>query len=301
MKVPQRLRILPFIFFLQLGQTAKSQELMLDSNMLHINVGAYGTAYNSVFDRDGERKQTTDILHGGLNLQSEVWLNSRWNLMLNAPLLIYNNAAASEAPGGLTKDESNIGVGDIEVGLRYGIKPFRKWSAAFSIWQSTASGTRDEKTFLHTGFHDYYTRLGFQVQFKQNPGFYLGTLLNFTNRNKGFSDEFQAGIYSRIHLYKSLHLQLYANGIQPFENGDEEPIIYQYGLYHNNWGIIQTGADLLLKNKSTAEFFIGANTPIRGQYIYTSAVVRLGALVKLNLKRKNSNPIILQEEKGTSQ
>jgi hypothetical protein len=221
--------------------------------------------------------------------------------MLNAPLLIYNNAAASEAPGGLTEDESNIGVGDVEVGLRYGIKPYRKWSAAFSIWQSTASGTRDEKTFLHTGFHDYYTRLGFQVQFKQNPGFYLGTILSFTNRNKGFSDEFQAGIYSRIHLYKSLHLQLYANGIQPLENGDEEPIIYQYGLYHNNWGIIQTGADLLLKNKSTAEFFIGANTPIRGQYIYTSAVVRLGALVKLNLKRKNSNPIILQEEKGTSQ
>jgi hypothetical protein len=301
MKVPQGLRILPLILLLQLGQTAKSQELMLDSNMLHINVGAYGTAYSSVFDRDGERKQTTDILHGGLKLQSELWLNSRWNLMLNAPLLIYNNAAASEAPGGLTEDESNIGVGDIEVGLRYGIKPFRKWSAAFSIWQSTASGTRDEKTFLHTGFHDYYTRLGFQVQFKQNPGFYLGTLLSFTNRNKGFSDEFQAGIYSRIHLYKSLHLQLYANGIQPLENGDEEPIIYQYGLYHNNRGIIQTGADLLLKNKSTAELFIGANTPIRGQYIYTSAVVRIGALVKLNLKRKNSNPIILQEEKGTSQ
>jgi hypothetical protein len=301
MKVPQGLRILPLILLLQLGQTAKSQELMLDSNMLHINVGAYGTAYNSVFDRDGERKLTTDILHGGLNLQSEVWLNSRWNLMLNAPLLVYNSAAASDAPGGLTKDESNVGVGDIEVGLRYGIKPFQKWSAAFSIWQSTASGTRDEKTFLHTGFHDYYTRLGFQVQFKQNPGFYLGTFLNFTNRNKGFSDEFQAGIYSRIHLYKSLHLQLYANGIQPLENGDEEPIIYQYGLYHNNWGIIQTGADLLLKNKSTAEFFIGANTPIRGQYIYTSAVVRIGALVKLNLKRKNSNPIILQEEKGKSQ
>ena len=301
MKVLQRFRIIHLIFLLLSVQVAKSQELMLDSNMLHINVSAYGTAYNSVFDRDGERKQTTDILHGGLNLQSEVWLNSRWNLMLNAPLLIYNNAAASNAPGGLIEDESKVGTGDIEIGIRYGIKPYRKWSAAFSIWQSTASGTRDEKTFLHTGFHDYYTRLGFQIQFKQNQGFYLSTLVSFTNRNKRYSDELHAGIYSRIHLYKSLHLQLYANGIQPLENGDEEPIIYQYGLYHNNWGIIQTGADLLLKSKSKAEFFIGINTPIKGQYIYTSSVVRLGALVKLNLKKKSNNPLILQEEKGTSQ
>lgn len=301
MKVPQRFRILHLIFLLLSAHIAKSQELMLDSNMLHINVGAYGTSYNSVFDRDGERKQTTDMLHGGLNLQSEVWLNSRWNLMLNAPLLIYNNAAASEAPGGLREDESKVGTGDIEVGVRYGIKPYRKWSAAFSIWQSTASGTRDDKMFLHTGFHDYYTRLGFQVQFKQNQGFYLGTHASFTNRNKGFSDELQAGIYSRIHLYKSLHLHLYANGIQPLENGDEEPIIYQYGLYHNNWGIIQTGADLVLINKSKTELFIGMNTPIRGQYIYASSVIRIGALVKLNLKKKNNNSNIPQEEQGTSQ
>lgn len=289
MKVPARFRLFAFAFILFAHHQVRSQELMLDSNMLHLQIGLFGTGYNSVFDIDGERKQTTDIRHGGLSLQSEVWLNPRWNLMLNAPLMIYNSASASEAPGGLTKDENKAAPGDIEVGIRYGIKPARKWSAAFNIWQSTASGSRDERTFLHTGFHDYYTRIGFQVQFKQNPGFYLGTNLSFTNRNKGFSDEFQAGIYSRIKLYKTLHILLYANGNQPLENGDAEPIIYQYGLYHNNWGIIQTGADLLLKNKSTSEYFIGINAPVRGQYIYTSPLIRIGALVKLNLKKKDNN------------
>lgn len=300
MKVPSRYKLFILAILLLIHRPARSQELMLDSNMLHIQLGFFGTGYNSVFDMDGERKRTTDIRHGGLQLQSEVWLNSRWNLLVNAPLLIYNSASASETPGGLSKNENKAGVGDIEVGLRYGIKPVGKWSAAFHLFQSTASGSRDEKNFLHTGFHDFYTRFGFQVQYKQNPGWYLGTGLSFTNRNKGFGDEVQAGFYSRIHLYKSLHLLLSANGIQPLENSDEEPVIYQYGLFHNNRGIIQTGADFILLNKSASEFFIGINTPIRGQYIYASPVVRFGALIKVNLKKKQNNTDTSKADSDTS-
>ena len=125
------------------------------------------TSYDEVFDMDGERKPTPDATHLRFNVYAEAGLSERWNILLQAPLVVRNEVKASSAPGGFSNDKSNIAGGDIELGVRYGFMRRRNFYAAFTLFQSLGTGKRDDEFSLNTGYADFNTRLQFEVQYKK--------------------------------------------------------------------------------------------------------------------------------------
>lgn len=261
---------------------------MLDRNIFTLRTGGFTTYYNRVFDNDGEKKATADLMHSGVFLNADAGIHKRWNLLLRAPLLIFNTADPSVETGGLTQKESIAKMGDIELGFRYGFKRNAAWAANVSLLQSLATGYRDEKFNLNTGFSDYYTKVFFTVNYYKSTRWYARTYVGFNNRNMNFGDEFYAGISVYVQIVKNFVVEWNTSGLLPLENASEEPRFYQFGLYHNNQGILSTGLEFSYNSENGLGFFSGINFPVKGQYIYASPLMSLGIKLKFE-KHMNSS------------
>lgn len=280
-------KIIVSLLFVLVSFIVMGQRALIEKNTYTIRAGFFGTNYNSVYDNDGEKKITPDILHSGFYVDAEAGIHKHWNVLINAPILIYNQAESSDAPGGY-KDRKKISKpGDIELGLKYGLERNDQWDASFSLIQSLGTGYRDNTSNLNTGFSDYYTKAFFNVRYHPSTRWSAEANTGFNNRNKEFGDEFYAGVFFRFILRKSIILEWAANGVLPLENASENPQLYLFGLYHNNWGLLNTGIDISYVNQQGIGFFSGISFPIKGQYIYSSPVIRLGVLLSFKKSLKN--------------
>jgi hypothetical protein len=246
------------------------------------------TSYDEVFDMDGERKPTPDVTHLRFNVNAEAGLTERWNLLLQAPLFVYNEVKSSSAPGGFTENKNNIAGGDIELGARYGFMRRRNFYAAFTLFQSLGTGKRDDEFNLNTGYADFNTRLQFEVQYKKTDSWLLQLMAGFNNRNKQFGDEAHASALLRFMATKNLWIDLFGYGIQPIENGSEEPRFYLLGLYHNNSGIIYGGSEVRYEKDRGIGYFAAVRMPVIGQYLYASPVWQAGITIQF-IQKKGSD------------
>lgn len=244
------------------------------------------TSYDEVFDMDGERKPTPDATHLRFNVYAEAGLSERWNILLQAPLVVRNEVKASSAPGGFSNDKSNIAGGDIELGVRYGFMRRRNFYAAFTLFQSLGTGKRDDEFSLNTGYADFNTRLQFEVQYKKTDTWLIQLMAGFNNRNKKFGDEAHASALLRLMVVKNLWIDLYGYGIQPMENASEEPRFYLLGLYHNNAGIIYGGSEIRYEKERGTGYFAGVRIPVIGQYHFASPVWQAG--ISFRFRQKNA-------------
>ncbi len=277
-----------FIFILGLGlfffRESGAQRPLIDPDSYVINTGVFATRYNSVYDNDGERKISPEIMHSGFYLQAEAGLHKYWNLMVNAPLLILNTAEASDVPGGYKEKNQVIKPGDIEAGIKYGFNRNEEWSACLSVWQSLATAYRDTKHNLNTGWDDYYTKAYFNVRYFRSTKWAFQTYMGFNNRNKSYGDEFYAGTSLGLYILKNISFEWNTDGVFPIENGSEEPRLYLFGLYHNNWGVLNTGLELNWKTGRSSSLLTGISIPLKGQYVYSSPVLKLGYLIRIENK-----------------
>lgn len=272
---------------LMLYSNADAQHLMIDTGTVEVRSFIFAAAGNGVFDRDGEVKATSDYLHTGMQINTGYGISEHWNVLMRIPAMIWNNVAASpESPGGLQNDRTEIHPGDLELGLKAGIRPDMNFSAAFSLFQGIPTSRRDDKFGLHTGYRDFFTRLFFEIRYTKSPKFIFQAYSGFTNRNKDFSDEFHAGIKGWYIPSSTWKFEASVQGTEPLENGSEEPLIYQYGLYHNNSGILQATGRVYC-TLGQIQVFGGYGYPIRGQYIFSSGVSEIGLVFNLKNRKKS--------------
>jgi len=264
--------------------TLPGQSLLQEHKTITVQTGFFYTAYNSVFDMDGERKYAPSTLHGGFYAEGAAGIRPRLTALFSVPLLIHNSVEGeTDVPGNYTKDKSVTRPGDIEIGARYGINQSGPFTASFTLFQSLGTGSRDKGEFgevLNTGFADFNTRAYFDLLFKLRNTWHVKLQMGLNNRNKGFSDEFHAGALLHIDVMKNIGLDLFGNGIFPFENTKFEPKIYQLGLFHNNYGILNAGATVKWQREKGVGCFGGIAVPIKGQFIYDTPVLRAGVILR---------------------
>jgi len=264
--------------------TLPGQSLLQENKTITVQTGFFYTAYNSVFDMDGERKYAPSTLHGGFYAEGAAGIRPRLTALFSVPLLIHNSVEGeTDVPGNYTKDKSVTRPGDIEIGARYGINQSGPFTASFTLFQSLGTGSRDKGEFgevLNTGFADFNTRAYFDLLFKLRNTWHVKLQMGLNNRNKGFSDEFHAGALLHIDVMKNIGLDLFGNGIFPFENTKFEPKIYQLGLFHNNYGILNAGATVKWQREKGVGCFGGIAVPIKGQFIYDTPVLRAGVILR---------------------
>ncbi|MBK9399507.1 MAG: hypothetical protein IPN36_01225 [Bacteroidetes bacterium] len=271
------------IVFLLFSFPLIAQQAMVAEKSLLLKTGLFATSYTSVFDNDGERKITPSVLHSGFYVNAEAGIHKHWSVLVNAPLLIYNHVEASSEPGGISTSTSISRPGDMEMGLKFGFSRNDAWSACFALVQSLATGYRDKKTNLNTGFADYYTQAFFNVKYHRSTKWSAQTYMGFTNKNQYFGDEFMAGITLNVLINKNLLIDWNMNGIFPLENASEQPNLYLLGLYHNNRGLLNTGYEITYWLNNKMGVFTSGCIPVKGQYLYSSPTMGLG--LKLNFNK----------------
>lgn len=269
--------------FLLFHQSISAQELLTKRGVLGIQTALTGVSGNGVFDNDGEVKATGSYFHSSFQLNMSFGLKEHWNLLLRAPLAVRNSVSATrESPGGLINDEQRLYPGDLELGFKRGIRPEMDFSAAFYVLQGLSTAYRDNKYGLHTGYKDYFTRIFFEIRYSKNPKLIFQSYAGFTNRNKGFSDEFHGGLKGWYVPSNTWKFEVDITGIEPLENGSELPSIYQYGLFHNNSGVLYATGKVFYTIHS-AQLYSGYSHPLKGQYIYAGGVVEFGCFFPLHL------------------
>lgn len=253
-----------------------AQDLLRETGHYYFKPSFFFTRYNEVFDMDGEIKPSPEVTHMRFNVTAEAGLSTRWNMLLNAPLVVYNMVKASDASGGFNQDKSNMSAGDIEIGLRYGFMRRRNFYSSFTLFQSLGTGKRDPQFALNTGYADYNTRLQFEVQYKKTDRWLIQLMAGYNNRNRNFGDEAHASALLRITARRNLYLELFAYGIQPMENASKDPRFYLLGLYHNNSGIIYGGSEIRYEKEKGLGCFTAIRIPVIGQYLYASPLWQAG-------------------------
>jgi len=258
-----------------------AQGLLIGKNNYQFGSEFFYSSYKSVFDMDGERKLSPKVLHSGVNLNFIAGLHERWNLLANVPF-IYNRVESSNDPGGISKSQSELKQGDIELGLKFSLPSNAAWHSCFTLWQSLGTAYRDKTAFLHTGYADYNSRLYFDVMYKKSESASMAVYSGFNKRNKDNSDEFHAGIYSSFKLKGSVFLDVRADMIYALENQSELPIYYELGLFHNNARLVSGSVVLRYDWKNKMSAFVGYKEHLRGQYIFTGPVLSVGINFKIN-------------------
>lgn len=270
------------LIFLLFSSQLMGQQAMVAEKSLHLKTGLFGTSYTGVFDNDGERKITPSVLHSGFYINAEAGIHKHWSVLVNAPVFIYNHVEASSAPGGIEANTSISRPGDIEIGLKFGFSRNDEWSACLAVVQSLATGYRDKKTNLNTGFADFYTQAFFNVKYHRSTKWSAQTYMGFTNRNQYFGDEFMAGVSLNVLINENILLEWNMNGVFPLENASEQPKLYLLGLYHNNRGLLNAGFEITYMINGKVGVFTNGSFPIKGQYFYSSPVAGLGLRMIFN-------------------
>lgn len=286
-KIQVVLQLIPFLLLFHYQLPA--QELLTQKGDLSMHTFLTAVTGNGVFDNDGEVKATGRYFHSAFQLNMSYGLQEHWNLLLRAPLAVRNSVSATpESAGGLLNDEQVSHPGDLELGFKRGIRPEMDFSAAFYVLQGLPTAYRDEKYALNTGFRDFFTRIFFEIRYSKNPKLIFQSYAGFTNRNKGFSDEFHGGLKGWYVPSNTWKFELNITGIEPLENGSEEPRIYQYGLFHNNSGVFYSVGKVYYTSHS-AQIYGGYSYPLKGQYIYAGGIIEFGCFFPLHLLDAGKN------------
>ncbi len=280
---------LKFLLIFLLPSVSYAQHLFLEKKEFRISTGFFHGSFRSVFDMDGERKLAPKTTHAGMNLSLAAGFHSRWNGMLNLPI-IYNKVIGYNDPGGISSEKKIVKPGDIELGLKYSILPTGDWRSCITAWQSLGTATRDKSTFLHTGYADYNSRIYFDLNYLKSPKWTIGEYLGFNKRNKDNSDEVQAGITASLLITKNLFLDARGDLNYSLENRSKKPINYELGLFHNNARWINVTGSIRYEMKKWFCGYVSYTAPIRGQYIYTAEIVSVGITLKLYKSNSVESP-----------
>ena len=280
---------LKFLLIFLLPSVSYAQHLFLEKKEFRISTGFFHGSFRSVFDMDGERKLAPKTTHAGMNLSLAAGFHSRWNGMLNLPI-IYNKVTGYNDPGGISSEKKIVKPGDIELGLKYSILPTGDWRSCITAWQSLGTATRDKSTFLHTGYADYNSRIYFDLNYVKSPKWTIGEYLGFNKRNKDNSDEVHAGITASLLITKNLFLDARGDLNYSLENRSKKPINYELGLFHNNARWINVTGSIRYEMKKWFCGYVSYTAPIRGQYIYNAEIVSVGITLKLYKSNSVESP-----------
>jgi len=161
----------------------------------------------------------------------------------------------SEAFG---SDTDVSGFGDIALGGKYRLAKFGKSVVSGKLILVLPTGKSKPDSGLWIGSNDFHQTLGFEYGYSLYPvPAYLNAGISFSNRSKGFSDQFNYAIEAGYRFFKNLSLIVRFHGRVSFENGDEN-IYGGFGTFSNNQQFIAYNAELVYK--------FADNVGIKGYY-----------------------------------
>jgi hypothetical protein len=160
---------------------------------------------------------------------------------------LYKSVKLDTTAAAFGSDTDVSGFGDIALGGKYRLAKFGKSVVSGKLILVLPTGKSEPDSGLWIGSNDFHQTLGLEYGYSLYPvPAYLNAGVSFSNRSKGFSDQFNYAIEAGYRFFKNLSLIVRFHGQVSFENGDEN-IYGGFGTFSNNQQFIAYNAELVYK------------------------------------------------------
>ena len=173
-------------------------------------------------------------------------------------------------------DTEVSGFGDIAIGGKYRIAKFGKSVISGKLILVLPTGKSEPDGGLWIGSNDFHQTLGLEYGYSLYPvPAYLNAGISFSNRAKGFSDQFNYAVEAGYRFFKNLSLIVRLHGQISFKNGDEN-IYGGFGTFSNNQQFIAYNAELVYKFTNNIGIKGYYESGTKGKNIISAPVLNFG-------------------------
>jgi len=212
----------------------------------------------------------------------EYGVTDRLTVISYVPFFVRNTV--NEGVGALTGEVlqpglENNAIGDIDLGVRYGLFAKNGWSVTTAVFLGLPTGDATNENLLFTGDGEFNQQIRLEAGYGKTNWYATG-YVGFNNRTEGFSEEFR---YELEFGYKFFENKLIAgaklSGIESFNNGD--PGGSGNGLFSNNVEFVSPQA--FVAYEFDQKFGLSAQIAgaTRGRNVLASPAISFGAYLKL--------------------
>jgi hypothetical protein len=217
------------------------------------------------------------------SLYGEYGITDKLTVVGYVPFFVRNtvNEGIGEITGDvLQRGLENNSVGDIDLGLRYGLFAKNGWSVTTALLLGLPTGDWQNADLLFTGDGEFNQQLRLEVGYGANRWYATG-YVGFNNRTKDFSDEFR---FEAEFGYKFFENKLLTgvklSGIQSFNNGS--PTGSSNGLFGNNVEFLSPQAFVAYEPTQKVGFIAQVSGATSGRNVLAAPAVSVGVYLKVN-------------------
>lgn len=238
------------------------------------------------FGMDGETYRIngarTTLGYYTSSIYGEYGITNRLTVIGYVPFFVRNTV--NEGVGAITGDIlqrglENNSIGDIDLGLRYGLFAKNGWSVTTALMLGLPTGDWDNPDLLFTGDGEFNQQLRLEAGYGANRWYATG-YIGFNNRTEDFSDElrFEAEFgykFFNNHLLTGVKL----SGIQSFQNGS--PTGSANGLFGNNVEFLSPQAFVAYEPNQKIGFIAQVSGATSGRNVLAAPAISAGVYLKL--------------------
>ncbi len=195
------------------------------------------------YETDGIIRDNVNRKQFNVNIYAEYGITNNLDVIAYVPFfarVAQDNQVSGTTGAVLQKGEDLSSIGDIDLGVRYGIFKKGKWAldAKLLLGLPTGNSKGGSDGSYQTGdgeFNQYLsTSLGYSTSINNLP-FYAKSYVGYNNRSEGFSDEFRGGLEAGINLFNNKFWFIgRLNLVKSFKNGSLSATNNNGSIFANN-------------------------------------------------------------------
>ena len=239
---------------------------------------------NKFYSGDGSLQNITTAGVHLTTLYGEYGISNKFDVIANFPVfarLTLNDVRFST--GEFLEGDSFNGIGDLDIGIKYGIRQNKSLvistSLILGIPTGNTSGGRTE--LLQTGDGEFNQLLRVDFGYAFIKPFYSNVGFGFNNRTEGFSEEFRYDFELGYKHSDQLIIAFKLAGNESFNNGNPDGSSGN-GIFSNNLEYLAFGPEISYITKKNWGITASYRTAAKGQFIIAAPAYEFGFFYKLN-------------------
>ncbi|REE08400.1 hypothetical protein DFQ09_10779 [Winogradskyella pacifica] len=245
-KLVATLAIILFSFQLSFAQWTK------DKGKGYYKVSAWYLESDQHYTDTGDKDPNATRTNFNFNFYGQYGLTKKWDLIAYVPFFArttQNDVVSGTTGDVLTEGEAVNSIGDIDLGISYGIFNKNSWalSATFTLGLPTGKSEGGSDGSFQTGDGEFnqLVQLNLGKSFNiYNQSFYGKAYFGFNNRTNDFSDQITTGIEFGTQLIKNKFWLIgRLNTIQSLHNGSLNAQNSQGSIFANNIEYVGIGGE----------------------------------------------------------
>lgn len=225
------------------------------------------------------------------NLYAEYGFTDKFTGVVHIPLFsraTVNNLISESSGEIITEGDAINGLGDAQIGFKYGVTPKRRISIApsltFGIPLGISSGGRDGNLQTGDGEFNQIIRVDAGTGFNSSgkAPIYVNAYAGFNNRTKGYSDEIRFGLEGGISLHeKKLIAIVRLDVVKSLFNGVASGEMITTSTFANNTEFSGIGMELNYKVSKRMGISAGVAGAFSGKIIMAAPAWSAGIFFEL--------------------